>query len=102
MTTDEVFELFDHPMVDYIDFPMRYELMSSPVNYASLLSSSVVSQTTPWGISMVNAPQVWPITTGTGAKVMVIDTGMENHRSEEHTSELQSRGHLVCRLLLEK
>src|SRR5207253_8972540 len=23
-------------------------------------------------------------------------------RSEEHTSELQSRGHLVCRLLLEK
>src|SRR5690625_973427 len=25
-----------------------------------------------------------------------------NTRSEEHTSELQSRGHLVCRLLLEK
>src|SRR2546429_893661 len=25
-----------------------------------------------------------------------------NHRSEEHTSELQSRLHLVCRLLLEK
>src|SRR5690625_6202289 len=24
-----------------------------------------------------------------------------NPRSEEHTSELQSRGHLVCRLLLE-
>src|SRR5690554_750999 len=26
----------------------------------------------------------------------------ETHRSEEHTSELQSRPHLVCRLLLEK
>src|SRR5690625_1617560 len=26
----------------------------------------------------------------------------ENGRSEEHTSELQSRGHIVCRLLLEK
>src|SRR5437870_8723695 len=25
-----------------------------------------------------------------------------DERSEEHTSELQSRGHLVCRLLLEK
>src|SRR5439155_18593083 len=25
-----------------------------------------------------------------------------SYRSEEHTSELQSRGHLVCRLLLEK
>src|SRR5690625_6429989 len=24
-----------------------------------------------------------------------------NQRSEEHTSELQSRGHIVCRLLLE-
>src|SRR5690625_6955935 len=34
-------------------------------------------------------------------------TRLENYvtielRSEEHTSELQSRGHLVCRLLLEK
>src|SRR3989449_4070989 len=27
---------------------------------------------------------------------------LRNHRSEEHTSELQSRLHLVCRLLLEK
>src|SRR5690625_351606 len=27
---------------------------------------------------------------------------IERSRSEEHTSELQSRGHLVCRLLLEK
>src|SRR5439155_20920050 len=26
----------------------------------------------------------------------------KSFRSEEHTSELQSRGHLVCRLLLEK
>src|SRR5690625_5837578 len=29
-----------------------------------------------------------------------LSTALE--RSEEHTSELQSRGHLVCRLLLEK
>src|SRR5690625_6733866 len=28
--------------------------------------------------------------------------GIVRPRSEEHTSELQSRGHLVCRLLLEK
>src|SRR5437870_10637203 len=27
---------------------------------------------------------------------------MRQDRSEEHTSELQSRGHLVCRLLLEE
>src|SRR5436305_9320310 len=29
-------------------------------------------------------------------------TGQQQGRSEEHTSELQSRPHLVCRLLLEK
>src|SRR5690625_6078026 len=29
-------------------------------------------------------------------------TDQDDLRSEEHTSELQSRGHLVCRLLLEK
>src|SRR5437870_12389639 len=30
------------------------------------------------------------------------DGRQAKRRSEEHTSELQSRGHLVCRLLLEK
>src|SRR5690625_873191 len=35
------------------------------------------------------------------AGIAEIMTAME-YRSEEHTSELQSRGHLVCRLLLEK
>src|SRR2546422_6300905 len=30
------------------------------------------------------------------------DVGRHEDRSEEHTSELQSRLHLVCRLLLEK
>src|SRR5690625_2924043 len=31
-----------------------------------------------------------------------IRVAIKKDRSEEHTSELQSRGHLVCRLLLEK
>src|SRR5438309_4620530 len=30
------------------------------------------------------------------------DRGFQRGRSEEHTSELQSQFHLVCRLLLEK
>src|SRR3989449_5850463 len=33
---------------------------------------------------------------------LVTTTGVALVRSEEHTSELQSRLHLVCRLLLEK
>src|SRR5690625_6427600 len=34
--------------------------------------------------------------------VAAVAEAAQGHRSEEHTSELQSRGHLVCRLLLEK
>src|SRR5258705_7386021 len=33
---------------------------------------------------------------------MGVTVGGTQHRSEEHTSELQSLRHLVCRLLLEK
>src|SRR5690625_7158572 len=36
----------------------------------------------------------------TQEKVLIMAVNLP--RSEEHTSELQSRGHLVCRLLLEK
>src|SRR5437660_2963352 len=36
------------------------------------------------------------------AAIRSVDISREFKRSEEHTSELQSRGHLVCRLLLEK
>src|SRR6266508_5208678 len=34
--------------------------------------------------------------------LLVLRSQRDDSRSEEHTSELQSRGHLVCRLLLEK
>src|SRR5690625_6060453 len=34
--------------------------------------------------------------------IYVRDAETGQIRSEEHTSELQSRGHIVCRLLLEK
>src|SRR5437870_6650387 len=41
-------------------------------------------------------PSSWPRLT------FLISPLKDTERSEEHTSELQSRGHLVCRLLLEK
>src|ERR1035438_10722406 len=47
-------------------------------------------------IFMVTAPL---ITTGV---INVPSVGTSGQRSEEHTSELQSLRHLVCRLLLEK
>src|SRR5690625_958702 len=41
-------------------------------------------------------------TTNRLAACAIIFSKKKEERSEEHTSELQSRGHLVCRLLLEK
>src|SRR2546422_6279516 len=40
--------------------------------------------------------------TATAVEVAVLPAASLCERSEEHTSELQSRLHLVCRLLLEK
>src|SRR5258708_17383358 len=37
-----------------------------------------------------------------GETIAVLGYGVQGRRSEEHTSELQSPDHLVCRLLLEK
>src|SRR2546422_6128137 len=53
-----------------------------------------------------NLPSAAAVVTGTSNAgrefVIVSSSGYYNSRSEEHTSELQSRLHLVCRLLLEK
>src|SRR3712207_7738498 len=56
------------------------------------------------------APQVKPIPIAPRMRrshfpmhrVLVIESSSSEARSEEHTSELQSRQYLVCRLLLEK
>src|SRR5258707_2929933 len=48
------------------------------------------------------SPGIWPSCTSSGAVTVVDITSGLAPRSEEHTSELQSRQYLVCRLLLEK
>src|SRR5439155_15114680 len=49
---------------------------------------------------------IWYLLAGIAATALqtfvTLHFGTATDRSEEHTSELQSRGHLVCRLLLEK
>src|SRR5690554_7211577 len=48
---------------------------------------------------VVGLAQVLALVPGTSRSGVTLSAGL---RSEEHTSELQSRPHLVCRLLLEK
>src|SRR5690349_13603859 len=50
----------------------------------------------PW----VGSNALWP--SGEAAACKAVHAGTARCRSEEHTSELQSRRELVCRLLLEK
>src|SRR2546429_6300134 len=49
--------------------------------------------------NVVASLRVWPVAAAYIAAMVVLGLHL---RSEEHTSELQSRLHLVCRLLLEK
>src|SRR5690625_6004640 len=48
-----------------------------------------------------NTPKIGSLS-GKKSGPKTIAAAVANTRSEEHTSELQSRGQLVCRLLLEK
>src|SRR5690625_3435850 len=54
------------------------------------------------GIGLYNALQYLAFQTSCPINVTLVGASMPIWRSEEHTSELQSRGQLVCRLLLEK
>src|SRR5690625_7032761 len=58
----------------------------------------------PPNIKLSEAQQYDKTITIEPTKLYTMDYRDNNYckRSEEHTSELQSRGHLVCRLLLEK
>src|SRR5439155_5893853 len=49
-----------------------------------------------------NPSKIWLTSFSTDLRTRVLQAFQTVPRSEEHTSELQSRGHLVCRLLLEK
>src|SRR5690606_40474855 len=53
-------------------------------------------------VEVVQHKEGWKVTTiGKGTKTEIVCNQLID-RSEEHTSELQSRENLVCRLLLEK
>src|SRR3712207_7525954 len=68
------------------------------------------ASTTPGGTPCASASWICPSaicglvwkTTAPGTPALHRRAGSSAQRSEEHTSELQSRQYLVCRLLLEK
>src|SRR2546425_9321726 len=63
--------------------------------YTTLFRSSWPSPSTGWSLQ-----QTSDLSTSNWTDVTI--TPLDDGRSEEHTSELQSLAYLVCRLLLEK
>src|SRR3989442_11009960 len=70
--------------------------------YTTLFRSLDRSKNTPGGSHQDRRVVLHRLLEGPRAELSPGDFHLSSARSEEHTSELQSRPHLVCRLLLEK
>src|SRR5687768_18129528 len=85
-------------------FPYTTLFRSTIFPSTACMLQDKIGATSAWGFDLGAACSgfTYALTTG----MQMVATGAHDHalvvRSEEHTSELQSRLHLVCRLLLEK
>src|SRR3712207_8679062 len=83
--------------------PPRSTLFPYTTLFRSLVSSSVAVSLVTSAVSVLSfSPSLVVIVSFLSASFQVPSTVWVFSRSEEHTSELQSRQYLVCRLLLEK
>src|SRR5690554_6697251 len=104
ITKETIDAIFEAARVEEVigDF---VQLKKSGSNYKGL--SPFVNEKTP-SFMVSPAKQIWKdFSSGKGGNAVSFLMEHEHFtypeaRSEEHTSELQSRPHLVCRLLLEK
>src|SRR3989449_4960649 len=88
--------LFRSPAVDLVTMTQYDETFPFPMAFGPMVFSEIVAQVlTEHGKTMFRTAE----TEKYAHVTYFFNGGVE--RSEEHTSELQSRLHLVCRLLLE-
>jgi subtilisin family serine protease len=80
LTWDEAQALKKSPKVAYVEEDFERHALADAVTPGA--------ETTPYGVTMVNAPQVWPVTKGKGLSgaapthVVIIDTGISYTDSE--------------------
>lgn len=71
-----------HPDIAYIEPDYKvFAVGAADINDINTVQppanlADTSAQTIPYGVSLVNAPQVWPRTKGAGARVAVLDTGI--------------------------
>src|SRR5690606_12555886 len=100
LLSDESFELWLYKILelDQLRHYIHSNLLHDPqMQHVSLqLANQILESNTPWldHLRKLNTHEY-----GLGSKILSF---IQDQRSEEHTSELQSRENLVCRLLLEK
>src|SRR5690625_6791903 len=79
---------------------------SLPIMLTNLLQTSYQFIDTLWVGNLIGANALGAVAISStvlfSVLALILGVNSATLRSEEHTSELQSRGHLVCRLLLEK
>lgn len=74
-----------NPAVDFVEPPSHRAgidesaLPVSPMRVPARAGGAAASQSVPWNITMVRAPQAWPYARGTQAKVMLLGTGLSAH-----------------------
>jgi serine protease len=79
LDANQVKQLRANPDVAYIEPDYKIYALGGPDTNAyssSDITASYSSQTIPYGITMVNAPAIWPRTNGAGVRVAVLDTGI--------------------------
>jgi serine protease len=76
-------QLRKNPNIEYIEPDYKiYALDTAGPESASDISVLSSSQTIPYGVTMVNAPVVWPRTMGAGVRVAVMDTGISMYHPD--------------------
>jgi subtilisin family serine protease len=77
LTAAEANALAKSPEVAYVEEDIRQHVLGIPRQTSTNQLRSLTGQTTPYGVKLVNAPAVWPVTRGASINVAVLDTGID-------------------------
>jgi hypothetical protein len=84
LDANQINQLRNNPDIEYIEPDYKIYALGGPdINIAGTLAQTSAlsgSQTIPYGVSMVNAPAIWPRTRGAGVRVAMLDTGISISR----------------------